>query len=145
MTSRLLFALPLLFAATAATAAAPTGFKPALSHKGECEAMVPSAWVPGFAGIGMKAPSGASQVMISLKPSTLAEVKAAMGGVFKVTKTYENSATRYWVEYTDGPATVRHWYVLTQTGTTLCSAIVDFDSGLSETDAKVIATSLKKH
>ncbi|HEX4292963.1 MAG TPA: hypothetical protein VHZ29_02410 [Rhizomicrobium sp.] len=145
MPSRLLVALPLLLAATGAAMAAPTGFKPALSHKGECEAMVPSAWVPGFAGIGMKAPSGSSQVMISLKPSTLAEVKGAMGGVFKISKTYESSATRYWIEYVEGAAPVRHWYVLTQTGSTLCSAILDFDSGLSETDAKIIATSLKKH
>lgn len=138
-------ALPLLLAASLADAA-PAGFKPALSRKGECEAMVPAAWVPGFAGIGMKAPSGKSQVLVSMKPSSLNAVKGAMAGMFKIVKTYEDSAARYWVEYSDGASGgTRHWYVLAQSGATLCSAVLDFDAALSEGDAKTIATSLKKH
>ena len=135
--------LPVLLAVSLSQAA-PAGFKPATSKKGECEAMVPAAWVPGFAGIGMKAPSGASQVLISLKPGTLGAVKSAMAGAFTIVKTYEDSATRYWVEYKDGAGPTRHWYVLSQSGATLCSAVLDFDAALSETDAKTIATTLKK-
>jgi hypothetical protein len=144
MKARLLVLLPLLFAATAAHAA-PAGFKPATSKKGECEIVVPNAWGPGFAGIGMKAPSGASNLLVSFKPGTIPSEKAGLKGVYTVTKTYEDSAARYWIEYKEGSGSVRHWYIVTPSGANLCTAILDFDSALSETDAKTIATSLKKH
>jgi len=144
MNARLFLVLPLLFAATAANAA-PAAFKPALSHKGECVAMVPGAWVPGFAGIGMKAPSGASNILVSFKEGTIPSEKAGLKGVYTVTKTYEDSAARYWIEYKEGSGSVRHWYIVTPVGGNLCTAILDFDSALSETDAKTVATSLKKH
>jgi hypothetical protein len=145
MNARLFFVLPLVFAATIASAA-PAGFKPATSKKGECETIVPNAWGPGFAGIGMKAPSGASNILVSFKPGTIPSEKAGLKGVYTVTKTYEDSAARYWIEYKEGSGSVRHWYIVTPAaGGNLCAAILDFDSALSETDAKTIATGLKKH
>ncbi len=144
MNARLLVLLPLLFAATIANAA-PAGFKPALSHKNECEAMVPASWGPGFAGIGMKAPRGASNILVSFKEGTIPSEKAGLKDVYTVTKTYEDSAARYWIEYKEGSGSVHHWYIVTPVGGNLCTAILEFDSALSETDAKTVATSLKKH
>jgi hypothetical protein len=144
MKTHLLLLAPLLFATTA-VAAAPAGFKPAPSKHGECETVVPAAWGPGVAGIGLKAPSGASDILVSFKPGTLATEAAGLAGVYKITKTFESSAARYWVEYQDGPGSTRHWYVATPAGASLCTAILDFDASLSEGDARTIATSLKKH
>lgn len=141
---RLLALLPLALIITTATAA-PAGFKPVASSHGECQTVVPTGWVPGVAGIGMKAPSGASNLLVSFKEGTIPSEKDGLKGVYTVTKTYEDSAARYWIEYKDGAGSVRHWYIVTPVGANLCTAILDFDAALPEPDAKTIATSLKKH
>ena len=107
--------------------------------------MVPGNWKPGFAGIGMEAPDGKANVLVSGKPGSIAETKAMLPKIFKVSKTYEDSGSRYWVEYTGALTAKRHWYVVTPATDGICTAVMDFGSGLSESDAKTIATSLSKY
>ena len=65
--------------------------------------------------------------------------------VFKITKTYEDSASRYWVEYTGAMGNKHHWYVVTPAASGICSVVLDFDNSHGEADAKTIATSLTKY
>lgn len=137
-----LLVLPLILAS--AMPAAATTWKTALSKHSECQGSVPTNWVPAFAGIGMKAPAGTSQILISYKKATILQVKLAVPGMFKITKTFEDTPTRYWIEYAAAPG-AHHWYVLTPNGNALCSAVFDFDNTLSDADAKTMATSVKQH
>lgn len=137
-----LLVLPLILASVAPTAA--TSWKTVLSKHDECQGSVPTNWVPGFAGMGLKAPSGSSQILISYKKAHMQQIRMAVPGMFKITKTFEDSPARYWIEYSGAPGS-RHWYVITPNGDALCSAVFDFDNSLSEADAKIMATSVKKH
>jgi hypothetical protein len=131
--------------APSALSAAPAGWMAAKSRKGHCQAMVPGNWKPGFAGIGMEAPGSTASTLVSDKPGSIAETKAMLPKMFKVTKTYEDSGSRYWVEYTGALTGKRHWYVVTPAPDGICTAVLDFGAGLSEADAKTIATSLGKY
>lgn len=147
MHSRLFIAaFAMLAFAPTALSAAPAGWVAAKSRKGQCEAMVPGSWKPGFAGIGMESPGGGkANVLVSGKDGTVALTKSLMPSLFKITKTYEDSAKRYWVEYTGAMGAKRHWYVVIPAGSGICTAVLDFDSSFSEADAKTIATSLTKY
>ncbi len=141
-----LFAALAVFAlAPAALSAAPAGWVAAKSRKGQCQAFVPGSWKPGFAGIGMEAPGSKASALISDKDGTIAETKAMLPSLFKITKTYEDSANRYWVEYAGALGAKRHWYVVTPSRTGICTAVLDFDGSLAEADAKSIAASLGKY
>jgi hypothetical protein len=136
-------ALAVFALAPAAVSAAPAGWIAAKSHKGQCQTFVPAGWKPGFAGLGMDSPGSKSTVLVSNKDGSIAETKAALPAMFTITKTYEDSASRYWVEYKQ-PGTKRHWYVVTPAASGICTAVFDFDGSLGEADAKTIATSLGK-
>jgi len=137
-------ALAVLTLVPTALCAAPAGWIAAKARKGQCQAMVPGNWKPGFAGIGMDSPGSKASALISYKDGTLAQTKAMMPSLFKITKTYEDSGNRYWVEYTGSMGAKRHWYVVTPAAGGICTAVMDFDASLSEADAKTIATSLTK-
>ena len=139
------FAAAAIFAIVpAALSAAPAGWIAAKSHEGKCQAYVPAGWKPGFAGIGMESPGSKSTLLVSKKDSTVAAEKAALPGVFTITKTYEDSASRYWIEYKEA-GSKHHWYIVTPAASGICTAVFDFDSSLSEADAKMVATSLGKY
>ena len=144
-TRMLLAAFAIAALVPTALSAAPAGWIVAKSKKGQCQAMVPGGWKPGFAGIGMDAPNGKASALVSGKDGSIALVKSTLPSVFKISKTYEDSASRYWVEYTGAMGNKRHWYVVTPAGSGICTVVLDFDSSLSEADAKAIATSLTKY
>ena len=144
-TRMLLAAFVLAVLAPTALTAAPAGWTAAKSKKGQCQAMVPGTWKAGFAGIGMDAPGGKASALVSGKDGSIALVKSTLPSVFKISKTYEDSASRYWVEYIGAMGNKRHWYVVTPAANGICSVVLDFDSSLSEADAKSIATSLTKY
>jgi len=146
MRSKSIFAAAAIFAFfPAALSAAPAGWNAAKSKKGQCQAFVPGSWKPGFANIGMEAPGSKASALVTNKDGSVAETKAMLPGVFTITKTYEDSASRYWVEYKGALGAKRHWYVVTPAASGICTAVIDFDSSLSEADAKTIATSLGKY
>jgi len=145
MRAKFLAVLAILALAPTALSAAPAGWITAKSRKGQCQAMVPGSWKPGFAGIGMDAPGSKASALVSNKPGSIADTKATLPKLFKVTKAYEDSANRYWVEYTGEISGKRHWYVVTPAASGICTAVIDFDSSLSEADAKTIAISLSKY
>ena len=139
------FAAAAIFAIVpAALSAAPAGWIAAKSHEGKCQTFVPAGWKPGVAGIGMQSSDSKSTVLVSNQDSSVAATKAAMPSMFKVTKTYDDSASRYWIEYKEA-GSKRHWYIVTPAASGICTAVFDFDSSLSEADAKTVATSLGKY
>jgi hypothetical protein len=125
-------------------AAAPAGWKPMLSDDKKCEAMVPAAWGKAVTGVGMQVPAGRSHAMASLETGSMADQKATMHMMYTITKTIEDSAGRYWVE-TAPAGSMRQWHVAVPGSGGVCTAFIAFDNTLSESDAKVIAASLKKH
>ena len=146
MRIRSVFAFAAIFALfPAMLSAAPAGWIVAKSKKGQCQALVPGNWKPGIAGIGMEAPGSKASALISNKDGSIAETKAALPSVFTITKTYEDSAGRYWIEYKGALGAKRHWYAVTPAASGICTAVIDFDSSLSEADAKTIAMSLGKY
>ena len=142
---RVYFALALLLNTTAASAA--DDWQPATDRKGQCVAQVPVNWKPGPADAGMAAPNGSSSVLISVsRLATLDDVKKLAGSTYKVDEIFEDSPQRYWISYTaDNPSqTGAHWYVATQQPGMICTMEIDFDAQIAQSDAQMIAASLKK-
>ena len=115
-----------------------------------CEASVPASWTPagGPGSISVKSPTGDASIILSGTPGTLAEAKKITvdGGMFAASKVYEDSAQRYWIEYTTfNEAPGRHQLVLLRaSGGVVCSVALEWKSGLSDAQAKAIVDSLKK-
>lgn len=143
MKTKLLLVLLPAFAITAA--AAPPGWKATLSDDKKCEAMVPGSWHTAVTGEGMQISGGRSHVSVVLDEGSLPDKKTAMAFLYHVTKTFEDSAARYWVETAETGTGMRQWIVATPASGGVCSATIRFDKMVSEADARTIAASVKKH
>jgi hypothetical protein len=141
-----IIALPLTIIALANAQAAPAGWKAVSDHGQKCQAQVPGSWVPGEYNLGMKDPAGTSTVLVSAsRLNSLAMAKQVVTSTYTVQKTFEDTPSRYWMAYSNNMGGGTHWYVAVATGSYICAMQIDFDSKLSDADAKTIATSLKKH
>ena len=144
MNMKLILALPLVFASAAQ--AAPANWKPMLSDDKKCTAMVPGNWEKTVTRVGMQVPAGRSHAIATLEEGTMADYKGLLHTMYKVTKTMEDSASRYWVETAGAKGNnMREWHIAVPGSGGVCTVFIGFDNTLSEADAKTIATSLKKH
>ena len=132
-----------LAADTAARSPAPAGWQKVLARKGGCAMSVPADWkvdplIKGSAGLVDN--SASAVVSLADSVNTLAEVKPVMQGMFKPTKTFEDSAHRLWYEYQNagGP----HWYVGVPVKGGICGAQISFKPGKEEDVAKKVAASV---
>ena len=83
-----------------------------VSQDGKCAATVPANWGPAVTGVGMQVPKGRSYARAKLRDGTMADYKGLMTSMFKITKTFEDSAARYWIETgSQADDTMRHWSV----------------------------------
>jgi len=122
-------------------APAETGWQKVLARKGGCAMSVPADWkvdplIKGSAGLADN--SASAVVSLADSVNTLAEVKPVMQGMFKPTKTFEDSAHRLWYEYQNagGP----HWYVGVPVKGGICGAQISFKAGKEEVARKVAAS-----
>lgn len=146
MNLKLALAFACLMPLACAAVAAPAAWKPMLSDDKKCEAMVPGNWTPAVTGVGMKIPGGRSSASVVLDDDrNLADKKAAMAFLYHVTKTFEDSVGRYWVETAGSADGMRQWIVAAPATGGVCTGLIRFDKMVSEADAKHIATSVKKH
>ena len=142
MNPKLLLVLPLAFV----TAAAAAPGKTMVSKDGKCMATVPANWETAVTGLGMQVPGGRSYARVELRDGTMEDYKGLMTTMFKVTKTFQDSAGRYWIETGSQPDdTMRHWSVAVPGNGGVCEATIGFDQSLGEAGAKTIALSVKKH
>jgi len=142
MKTKLFLILPLVF--VSAAQAAPG--KPMVSQDGKCVATVPANWGPAVTGVGMQVPAGRSYARAKLRDGTMADYKALMTSMFKITKTFEDSAARYWIETgSQADDTMHHWSVAVPGNGGVCEATIGFDQSLGEAGAKSIALSVKQH
>jgi len=130
-----------LAADTAARSPAPAGWQKVLARKGGCAMSVPADWkvdplIKGSAGLVDN--SASAVVSLADSVNTLAEVKPVMQGMFKPTKTFEDSAHRLWYEYQNagGP----HWYVGVPVKGGICGAQISFKPGKEDVAKKVAAS-----
>ena len=140
------FVFVALLLSTAAYAA-PAGWQPVVSTDKKCVALVPANWQQAVTGPdGMKAPnSNLTHARVMTDRGSMADAKGMIAFGYKVSKTFEDSPDRYWVE-TVGVAgnPQRSWMVMTLGNGFVCHAEIMFDKTLSEDDAKTIALSAKK-
>jgi hypothetical protein len=139
-------AMPFALIVLSSTTAAPAGWKTATDKPGKCQVQVPSSWMPGEFGLGMQSPDNKSTLDISASAAKLTEAKQIAATTFSVQKTIEDTPNRYWMAYGDNsgrPGT--RWYVAVPAGGGVCAIQLEFDTKLSDADAKAIVDSLKKH
>jgi hypothetical protein len=122
-------------------AASEAGWQKVLARKGGCAMSVPADWkvdplIKGSAGL----PDNSASAVVSLADSvsTLAEVKPVMEGMFKPTKTFDDSAHRLWYEYQNAGAP--HWYVGVPVKGGICGAQISFKAGKEDVARKVAAS-----
>ena len=130
----------LLGDAAVATAPEP-GWQKVVARKGGCMMYVPADWKldPFIKGSAAAADQSASAV-VSLADSagTLAEVKPVIQGIYKPTKTFEDSMHRLWYEYlaTNKP----NWYVGVPVKGGICGAQIAFKPGKEAIANKIAAS-----
>ena len=122
--------------------AALAGWQKVVARKGGCIMYVPADWkvdslVKGSAGLDDNSVSAV--VSFTDGMSTLAEVKPVMQGMFKPTKTFEDSAQRLWYQYTNAGRT--GYYVGLPVKGGICGAQISFKPG-KETIADKVAASI---
>jgi len=132
--------LPLAWA-TAATAAPPAG-KLMKSDDGNCQMRVPGDWSSSYTG-GMGLPGSRSHVFLYQQEESLPARREIIARTGQVEKTFEDSASRYWVEIRSH-SDMRAWNVVVPASGGDCYAEITFDSKLSEADAKTIALSVQQ-
>jgi hypothetical protein len=103
--------------------------------------------MPGALNVGMKAPKGDVSVIVSSSPlASLAEAKKVTSTMFKPTKTFEDTASRYWIAFVPPrERTGTFWYEAISVNGMTCAMQIEADASLSEAGAKQIAASLKAH
>jgi opacity protein-like surface antigen len=112
----------------------------------ECEAKVPADWKDGGPGMGWAAPGGRGSITVSASPLSLADGKKMTTSIFPATKVFEDTAKRYWIEFKPSQGGATHnYYVLLPQGGTLCALDLEWNTALSDADARAIVDSLKKH
>jgi hypothetical protein len=123
------------------------GWQPVVSIDKKCIAQVPGSWKQAVTGPGgMKAPdSNLTHVRIMADQGSMADAKGMVAFGYKVSKTFEDSSGRYWVETASSAGSPqRSWMVMTPGNGFVCHAEIMFDKTLSDDDAKAIALSAKK-
>ncbi|HET7930773.1 MAG TPA: hypothetical protein VFL63_05235 [Rhodanobacteraceae bacterium] len=138
-----------LLIALIATSAAPTALAASGQHlvtdDGACQLTVPANWKPlHIMGKLLKfhanSPDGSAGASISSDaPFSLAQVKQIAESSAKVTKVFEDTTRRLWIQITMSGATGTHWYVAVPG----CHADIHFARPSQGATAKQIASSMQ--
>ncbi len=126
----------------AANAGAPDpGWQKVTARKSGCVMYVPADWtvdpvIKGSAGLADR--SASAVVSLTDAASTLAEVKPVMQGMYKPTKTFEDSTHRLWYEYQANQQT--SWYVGVPVKGGICGAQIAFKPGKEAIANKIAAS-----
>jgi hypothetical protein len=130
----------LLGEAAVATAPEP-GWQKVIARKGGCMMYVPADWkvdalIKGSAGAADQ--SASAVVSLADATSTLAQVKPVIQGIYKPTKTFEDSTQRLWYEYqaNNRPS----WYVGVPVKGGICGAQIVFKPGKEAIANKIAAS-----
>jgi len=141
MTSRFFQAATL--SALSALSAIPTGWSVHTDRTAVCQFATPPDWKSDpITHSVWSSPSGKSTVVISAaQGQTLVDAKGVMEGNFPPEKTFEDSTSRLWYEYTSGGRSA-NWYVGVAVKAGVCGATLSFKDAGDEPVMKQIANTV---